>query len=119
MSGAPLGLNRRRCDRVPMPATGGIVAVVGARLVNVSPYGMAIESPVPLSQDALMPFRLQVQGQKSDVEARVAACTAVTDGGRRRYAVGLEFVAISEDLRERIRQALLANAEAAHPETQN
>jgi Tfp pilus assembly protein PilZ len=107
--GPPLGLNRRRSERIPMPPSGGTIAVVGARLVNVSAYGMMIESPMPLNVDALMPFRLVVAGHKADVEARVAACTPHDDGGRRRYGVGLEFIGISEDLRERIRQTLHAH----------
>ena len=41
-----MSAERRRAERVPMPATGGPVSVVGARLVDVSPYGMMIESPV-------------------------------------------------------------------------
>ena len=45
-----------------MPAAGGVVSVVGARLVNVSPFGMMIESPLPLKSDAVLPFRLVVAG---------------------------------------------------------
>ena len=62
----------------------GAVSVVGARLVNISSYGMMIESPVPLEREAVMQFRLVVAGKKADVDARVAACTAVP--GSRRYA---------------------------------
>ena len=113
--GPPLGLNRRRSERIPMSPTGGIVSVIGARLVNVSPHGMMIESPVPLTEDALMPFRLVVQGQKQDVEARVAACAPRTEGGRRRYGVGLEFIGISDELQEQIRQALASHGRATTP----
>jgi hypothetical protein len=83
---------------------GGAVAVVGAALVNVSSYGMMIESPVPLEMEAVMQFRLVVAGQKTDVDARVAACTPVPGG--RRYAVGLEFVRIAPEAQERLVRVL-------------
>jgi hypothetical protein len=80
----------------PSPA----VSVVGAALVNVSSYGMMIESPVPLERESVMQFRLVVAGQKTDVDARVAACSALP--GTRRYAVGLEFVRIAPDAQQRL-----------------
>src|SRR5947199_263920 len=43
----------------------GAVSVVGARLVNISSYGMMIESPVPLEREAVMQFRLVVAGKKA------------------------------------------------------
>lgn len=83
---------------------GGPVSVVGAVLVNVSSYGMMIESPVPLEREAVLQFRLVVAGQKTDVDARVAACTLVPGG--RRYAVGLEFVRIAPEAQERLIRVL-------------
>jgi hypothetical protein len=80
------------------------VSVVGAALVNVSSYGMMIESPFPLERDAVMQFRLVVGGHKTDVDARVAACTPVP--GARRYAVGLEFVRIAPEAQARLAQVL-------------
>ena len=85
------------------PASGA-VSVVGAALVNVSSYGMMIESPVPLERESVMQFRLVVAGQKTDVDARVAACTAVP--GARRYTVGLEFVRMAPEAQERLARAL-------------
>ena len=82
----------------------GAVSVVGAALVNVSSYGMMIESPVPLERETVMQFRLVVAGQKTDVEARVAACTPVPGG--RRYAVGLEFVRIPPEAQKRLVRVL-------------
>lgn len=82
----------------------GAVSVVGAALVNVSSYGMMIESPVPLETEAVMQFRLVVAGQKTDVDARVAACTPVPGG--RRYAVGLEFVRIAPEAQQRLTRVL-------------
>jgi hypothetical protein len=85
-------------------ARGGPVSVVGAGLVNVSSYGMMIESPVPLEREAVMQFRLVVAGEKTDVDARVAACTPVPGG--RRYAVGLEFVRIAPEAQQRLVRVL-------------
>ena len=85
-------------------ARGGAVSVVGAGLVNVSSYGMMIESPVPLEREAVMQFRLVVAGENTDVDARVAACTPVP--GARRYAVGLEFVRIAPEAQQRLIRVL-------------
>jgi len=105
----PGGMERRRAERIPMPATGGVVSVVGARVINVSPYGMMIESPVPMELDAVLALRLVVGGLKVDVGTRVAACTVVASGKRRKYGVGLEFTQIPDAVRERIRQVLASS----------
>ena len=97
-----------------MSAAGGrgaAVSVVGAALVNVSSYGMMIESPVPLERDAVMQFRLVVAGRKADVDARVASCTPVP--GARRYAVGLEFVGIPPETERRLVRVLSGQEPAA------
>ena len=104
-AGTASGPERRRCARVPMAPTGGPVSVIGARLVDVSPYGMMIESPVPMKEDAVLQFRLAVEGRKTDVSARVACCTARA-GVRHAYGVGLEFVDLPSDVREQIRDLL-------------
>ena len=105
----PSGMERRRAERVPMPPTGGPVSVVGARLVDVSPYGMMIESPLAMSQDAVLQFRLVVDGHKVDVSARVAGCAA-RPGARHSYGVGLEFLDLATDVRDRIRAILVRQA---------
>jgi c-di-GMP-binding flagellar brake protein YcgR len=92
-------------------AAGGAVSVVGARLVNISSYGMMIESPVPLEREAVMQFRLVVAGRKADVDARVAECTAVP--GSRRYAVGLEFSRIEPEAQARLVRVLNGQEPAA------
>jgi Tfp pilus assembly protein PilZ len=98
-----------------MPETGGPVAVVGARLLDVSPYGMMIESPVALTQDAVLQFRLVVEARKVDVSARVAACAA-RQGARHAYGVGLEFLDLPADVRDQIRDVLARLALAPpHP----
>ena len=101
-----MSAERRRADRVPMPPVGGPVSVVGARLVDVSPYGMMIESPVAMTEDAVLQFRLSVGGRKADVSARVACCTSRA-GTRRSYGVGLEFLDLPAEIRDRIMDALI------------
>lgn len=102
----PTPRERRRAERVPMPETGGVVSVVGARIVDVSPFGMQIESPMPLACEAVLPFRLLVGGRKHDVTARVASCRERPAEKRRSYGVGLDFVELPDDLREEIRTLL-------------
>jgi hypothetical protein len=82
----PEGLERRRVERAPALPSALAVSVVGARLVNVSRYGMMIESLVPFEKETVLQLRLIVEGEKADVEARVAACTAGAAGARRSFA---------------------------------
>lgn len=107
----PNGLDRRRGERVPMPRAGGPVSVVGARLLNASPFGMMIESLVPLEKDAVLALRLIIGGQKYDIETRVAACTPITGGARRGFGIGLEFAQLPEEVRERLKQVLAGAGE--------
>jgi len=102
----PRGLERRRGPRIPIAELEGAVAVVGARLLNVSLYGMMIESPVPLERESVLSLRLVVLGYKSDVEARVAECTLGATAARKRYGVGLEFIDIPAEARERLEKTL-------------
>ena len=89
-----------------MAATGGPVSVIGARLIDVSPYGMMIESPLAMTEDAVLQFRVAVEGRKTDVSARVACCTPRA-GARHSYGIGLEFLDMPGDVRDQIRDALV------------
>jgi hypothetical protein len=82
---------------------GGPVAVVGANLVNVSPYGMLIHSPLPMQTDSVHRFRLVVADEKKDIEARVARCLPK---GKHHYGIGLEFVGVAQDFREHMAAVL-------------
>jgi hypothetical protein len=85
-------------------AEAGPVGIVGGLLVNVSPYGMLIESPVPMVLEAVHRFRLVIQRAQSDVLARVAACwPGEGDAG---FQVGLEFVDMSDVVRARLAEVL-------------
>jgi hypothetical protein len=102
----PRALNRRRSPRIPVAELDGAVSVVGARLINVSLYGMMIESPVALERESILSFRLVIGGEKTDVEARVVGCILGATGVRRRYGVGLEFTDIPHETRERLEHTL-------------
>lgn len=104
--GAPAGIERRRAERVRVPETGAPVSVVGARLVDVSPYGMMIESPVAIEPDAVLPFRIVVDGRRTDVRCRVAMCRPGGAGNPRRFGVGLEFLDLAPEAAAHLRGAL-------------
>ncbi len=97
---------RRRSPRIQMPRTGGPVSVVGAAVVNVSAGGMMIESLVPMETDVVLPLRISISGRRCDVSTRVAVCTQAPGEGRKHYRLGLEFVSLSADVRERLAEAL-------------
>ena len=107
------GLERRRAERIPLDDAP--VAMVGARLVNVSLYGMMIESPVPLEPDAILPLRLLIRGEKADIEARVAAAWPLP-GPKREFGIGLELTQMEDEARERLAKVLQeARGAAAGP----
>lgn len=80
--------------------------MVGARLINLSLFGMMIESPVPMEPEAVLRFRLVIGTHKADVDARVAACTRGASGRARRYGVGLEFASVPPELRTQLLRAV-------------
>jgi Tfp pilus assembly protein PilZ len=88
--------------------------MVGARLVNATPYGMMIESPVPLEREAILPLRLLIRGEKADIEARVAGIWPLTGGvgAKREFGVGLELTQIEEGARARL-EVVLQEAQSA------
>ncbi len=104
-------IERRRAPRIPITTPAGPVSVVGARIVDVSIFGMRIESPVAISPDSVLSFRIVVEGRASNVSCRVATCRA-DPGGQPHYGVGLEFLDFAPDAREHLRQVLQAHAEA-------
>ena len=84
--------NRRKFERVPMSGTlrtvtpGSAMDVMHAcACVNISPRGMAIDSPEPLLPDMVVP----IQAADSRRFARVCYCMDRGTG----YRIGLEFVA--------------------------
>ena len=82
------------------------VSVVGARIIDVSPFGMMIESPVAISPDAVLPFRIVVAGRASDVSCRVATCRPAAGEDQRHFGVGLEFLDLAVESRDHLREVL-------------
>jgi len=89
-----------------MPPRGGAVAVVGARLVDVSIHGMAIESLVPLEPESVHRFRLVVEGRKVDLDVRVASCRAHLRDDRPVHGIGMEFLGMSPEDRQHLAAVL-------------
>ena len=104
-----MSTEHRRAPRLLVPPVGGPISVVGAKLLNVSSYGLLIETPVPMDAGQAMPLRMLVRGEKLDVEARVVDCRA--GQGPRRFHVGLEFLSLPPAAKERLAEALHALAE--------
>jgi hypothetical protein len=98
-------IERRRAERIPMNPPTNPVSVVGARILDVSAFGMRIQSPVAISPDSVLPFRIAVGGQTTDVRCRVAACRPTTVDASR-FGIGLEFLNLDPAFRERMVEAL-------------
>jgi PilZ domain len=99
------GVERRRVARVPV-GSGSPVSVVGAQLLDVSCFGMTIESPILLEGGTVMRFRLVVAGEQADLDARVMNCQSSWRGSRRVFEVGLEFQGMPAPLRDRLAEVL-------------
>jgi hypothetical protein len=99
-------IERRRAERIPMTPPANPVSVVGARIVDVSPFGMKIESRIAISPDSVIAFRIEVEGKATDVGCRVATCRSVVGGGPRVFQVGLEFLDLPDDVADHLREVL-------------
>jgi hypothetical protein len=104
----PQGLERRRSERIPVPSGGGGIAVIGARVVNVSAHGLLIESLVPMEREQTLTLRVVVAGEKADVGARVTRCSVLGSSRRRVFGVGLEFAAFPEPAYRRLLDTLVS-----------
>ena len=103
---------RRRGERVRMPEVDAPVRVVGARLIDVSPFGMRIESPLAMQVDSKLFFRIVVEGKASDVSCRVAFCRPAGTPQSRWYEIGLDFLDLSAEACDRLREVLQRPAPA-------
>jgi hypothetical protein len=99
-------MERRKAQRVAMTPPANPVSVVGARIIDVSPYGMMIESRVAIAPDAVLPFRILVEGRTSDVSCRVATCRPAAGVEQRHFGIGLEFLDLAADTRDRLQGVL-------------
>jgi PilZ domain-containing protein len=86
---------RQAPSTVPLTASVG-----GATLIDISATGMRLELAVPLAVDSVHSFHLSIGGQAEKVDARVASCSAPSDGHSRTYRIGLEFRHISASMFE-------------------
>jgi len=86
--------NRRKFERVPISGTVRTTVTPGSAMdmmhvcscVDISPRGMAIDSPEPLALDMVVP--IQAEGEGSRRFARVCYCLDRGIG----YRIGLEFI---------------------------
>jgi hypothetical protein len=99
-------IERRRAERIPMTPPANPVSVVGARIVDVSPFGMKIESRVAISPDSVIAFRIVVEGRTTDVGCRVANCRPVMGGAQRVSEVGVEFLDLPDAVADHLREVL-------------
>ena len=103
-------MERRRAQRIVMTPPANPVSVVGARIVDVSPFGMMIESPVAIAPGAVLPFRVVVDGRTRDVSCRVALCRPGAGGDQRYFGIGLEFLDLPAESRDHLREVLQDHA---------
>ena len=106
-------MERRRAPRVPMEPPTNPVSVVGARIIDVSPFGMRIESPVAISPDSMLRFRIAVGPHTTDVGCRVAVCQP-SPAADAKYGVGLEFLDLDDTFRQHLVVALQRFAADTH-----
>lgn len=105
----PGGIERRRAVRCVPDDLAEPLSVVGARLLDVSPFGLQIEAGVPLAPGSSLHLQVLVGGTKAEVEARVADCRRRGTPAGRAFGVGLELTHVPEALRSRLARALGAS----------
>ena len=102
----PNGVERRQAPRFEPDDLAEPVLVVGSRLVNIGSGGLMLEAPIPLAPDSTLHLRLVMGGERADVDARVRECVARSQGRRRSWGVGVQFVKLDAAVRARLERAL-------------
>jgi hypothetical protein len=109
MSGKRIG-DRRRYLRFDV--IGGMAASVAStqtlRVVNVAATGALVEASLPLEADVTYPMRFVIDSHVSELTARVRRVTEIGDSAPATFLIGLEFLNLSDDARERIGQLVAA-----------
>jgi hypothetical protein len=82
------------------------VLVVGSRLVNIGSGGLMLEAPIPLAPESTVHLRLVVGGERAEVDATVRECVLRSQGRRRSWGVGMQFVKLDAAARARLERAL-------------
>ncbi len=67
-----------------------------AEVLHISPLGMAVTVPIPLSEGSTNAFTITIGNQVLDLVGAVANCTKLQSGGSPSYKVGIEFVGLDE-----------------------
>src|SRR5438105_88158 len=89
----PLGDRRSRVRFEIVGALWGMLEMSeNARLVNISPTGALIESPLAVAPESLQSVRLTVDNRPVTVGVRVRHSRSVDSAQGRRYLIGLEFI---------------------------
>jgi hypothetical protein len=102
----PDGVERRQAPRFEPGDLAEPVLVVGSRLVNIGSGGLMLEAPIPLAPDSTVHLRLVVGGERADVDATVRECVQRSQGRRRSWSVGMQFVKLDAAARARLERAL-------------
>ncbi len=103
----PAGIERRRGPRYRPEELGQPVLLVGGRLLNIGPYGLLLEAPVPLSPDSSLRLQLVMGAHRAQVKGRVRGCVPCRQGYHPAWGVGVEFEWMSAEDRERLSRALV------------
>jgi hypothetical protein len=79
---------------------GTVQLTQAARVVNISPGGALIMSPVAMPADSTAPVKVTVGGEQVTLDARVRHLRHVPEGSGRpaHYLIGLEFFGIPSSL---------------------
>jgi hypothetical protein len=91
--------NRRQSSRVDLagPLTAEVLIVQPARVTELAPDGMQVETGSALQLNAIYEFRLRLGGRTVIVKGRVAhARISDVDRDLVTYCSGIEFVEVSE-----------------------
>jgi hypothetical protein len=72
--------------------------------------GALLESTLPLQPESVHRFRFALDGQVTDIQARVRHVTPwLSPTGEDRYLIGLEFLAVPSTTRDQIERLVAAN----------
>jgi hypothetical protein len=87
-----------------------LLSTESLQIVNLGASGALVEAPLPLPQNAEYRMQLVLEGHVSEVTVKVRRVSTVgREPGDVRYRIGLEFLTISAEAEEVIRQIVMAS----------
>ena len=91
----PLG-DRRARVRFEVVGTlwGTLELHESSRIVDISRFGVLMESSLALPPDSEQSVRLEIGGEEVRVDGRVRYLRRITDGNHAAYLIGLEFLSL-------------------------